>query len=149
MFGDDSVNNGNLITLPASLYPVHPGDAVSASVTLTASIWTLSVADATAGWTFSIPIASPTPAPDASSAEWIVEAPEVCNPNCAITSLADFGTVTFTNASVTSSTGGTGNINSNAGLAVETIGSTGDIIMIPGALDSTGTSFTDTWIASS
>jgi hypothetical protein len=149
MFGDDSVNNGNLITLPASLYPVHPGDAVSASVTLTASIWTLSVADATAGWTFSIPIASPTPAPDASSAEWIAEAPEECGQTCSETALADFGTVTFTNASATSSTSGTESISTDPATGLEAVGNGGIIMMKPSVLTDSGTSFSVTWYAGS
>ena len=44
-------------------------------VTVTAGTWTLAIANKTAGWSFSIALASPTPAPAQSSAEWIVEDP--------------------------------------------------------------------------
>jgi hypothetical protein len=58
--------------------------------------------------------------PDVSSAEWIAEAPSICEAadasstgNCTPVSLANFGTVTFTDASATAN-GTTGTISSSA-----------------------------------
>jgi hypothetical protein len=83
------------------------------------------------------------------SAEVITESPEVCTGSCTEAPLADFGTVTFTNASVTSSTTGTGSITSSAVMAVECNDGNNLTMMSPGILSGGGTSFTDTWIASS
>ena len=149
MYGDASVNGGFQVTLSSSLYPVLPGDTINAAVTLTGSEWTLSLSDATSGWVFSKTIASPTPAPAANSAEWIVESPDVCNTTCVESPLADFGTVTFTNASATSSLTGTGSIDVAPVTAMEATDHSGIVMMTPGLLNSSGTSFTDTWFAGS
>ena len=147
MYGDASVNNGWMVPLSTSLYPVSPGNSMTASVLSSGDQWTLKVVDNTAGWTFSTVITSSAPA--AVSAEVITESPEVCTGSCTEAPLADFGTVTFTNASVTSSTTGTGSITSSAVMAVECNDGNNLTMMSPGILSGGGTSFTDTWIASS
>ena len=149
MFGDASVNGGYMVTLSASQYPVSPGNSMTASVLLSGGEWTLEVIDNTAGWTFSTVIASPNPAPLANSAEVITESPQVCSGSCSLAALADFGTVAFTNISVTSSTTGTGSITSSTATAVECNDSSNLVMMSPGVLNGGGTSFTDTWFASS
>jgi len=147
MFGDASVNGGYMVTLSTSLYHVSPGDSMTASVLTSGGQWTLKVVDNTAGWTFSTVITSS--APTAVSAEVITESPGVCTGSCTQAALADFGTVTFTNISVTSSTTGTGSITSSTAAAVECIDSNNLTMMSPGVLSGGGTSFTDTWISSS
>jgi hypothetical protein len=57
--------------------------------------------------------------------------------------------VTFTNASITSSSTGTGSITSSSVTAIECNDSSNNVMMSPGVLSGGGTSFTDTWIASS
>jgi hypothetical protein len=148
MYGDANVNSGYTVDLSTTTYPVAPGNAMSASVTYAAGEWTLDVADTTAGWTFSIVIATPSPPPAQASAEWIAEDPGVCTPTCAIGSLADFGTVTFTNASVTSN-GATGSITSDGVTAIEITDGSNVVMAAPGLLNGAGTSFTDTWESSS
>jgi uncharacterized repeat protein (TIGR02543 family) len=148
MYGDANVNNGYSVNLSTSTYPVVPGNAMSASVTYAAGEWTLDIADVTVGWTFSIVIATPSPPPSQVSAEWIAEDPGICTPTCAIGSLADFGTVTFTNASVTSS-GTTGSITSDGVTAIEITDGSNVVMAAPGLLNGAGTSFTDTWKSSS
>jgi uncharacterized repeat protein (TIGR02543 family) len=147
MYGDASVNNGYMVPLSTSLYHVSPGNSMTASVLLSGGEWTLKVVDNTAGWTFSTVITSS--APGAVSAEVITESPGVCSGSCSEASLADFGTVTFTNISVTSSTTGTGSITSSTATAVECNDNNNLTMMSPGILSGGGTSFTDTWIASS
>jgi uncharacterized repeat protein (TIGR02543 family) len=149
MYGDNSVNGGYMVPLSTSTYHVAPGNSISASVLLSGGEWTLQVTDATAGWTFSTVIANPTPAPLAVSAEVIVESPEVCSGTCSEASLANFGTVTFTNASITSSSTGTGSLTSDSVTALECNDSSNNVMMSPGILSGGGTTFTDTWIASS
>ncbi|MGP8064994.1 MAG: G1 family glutamic endopeptidase [Acidimicrobiales bacterium] len=98
MYGDSAVDNGYEVELnPASgYYPVSPGDTITASVSVGGSSWTLSVADSTQHWNYSTPISFS--GASKSSAEWIVERPEVCSRSCSLTSLADYGSVTFLNA---------------------------------------------------
>jgi uncharacterized repeat protein (TIGR02543 family) len=147
MYGDASVNNGYMVGLSTSQYHVSPGNSMTASVLLTGDQWTLKIVDTTAGWTFSTVITSSAPA--AVSAEVITENPGVCTGSCSEGSLADFGLVTYTNISVTSSTTGTGSITSSTVMAVECNDSSNVTMMSPGILSGGGTSFTDTWIASS
>jgi hypothetical protein len=82
---------------------IRPGDTVSASVTVRGRRATLSLTDQTTGRSFVKRVR--TTSPDVSSAEWIVEAPSACDHsgNCSTLPLANFGTVTFSAASATSS----------------------------------------------
>jgi Peptidase A4 family len=77
---------------------VRPGDELAASVTVAGQDVTLRIRDLSTGGRFAK--TRRMGVIDASSAEWIVEAPSVC-PNastCAILPLADFGQVAFTDA---------------------------------------------------
>jgi hypothetical protein len=148
MYGDSAVNNGNEVELSPSSYPVYPGDAMTASVSVANNVWTLAISDAGSAahshnWQFSTNV-NYTGASQ-SSAEWIVERPEICYIffGCSLTTLANFGSVTFTNASATDN-GTTGPISAVSYVGVEMVnGSTP--IAVPGSLDPTGTTFTDTY----
>jgi hypothetical protein len=150
MYGDSAVNNGYEVELSPTTNPVDAGDSMSASVSFSASTgeWTLTIDDSTR-WSaaYSTTISFATPA--RSSAEWVVERPEICVRTCSLTSLADFGSVSFSNASTTT-TNSSGSISANPYAAIEMVaagyGST--VLAVPGALDSTGDDFTDTWEAS-
>ncbi len=75
--------------------PVQPGDAMSASVVSGGDgTFTLTLTDSTQGWTQTTQQAEP--GAQLGSAEVIAEAPS----NGTVLSLADFGTVNFTNATV-------------------------------------------------
>jgi hypothetical protein len=79
---------------------VRPGDEISASVAESGGKTILQVRDLT---THRARTAVRTVSPlDLSSAEWIVEAPSICftTTHCTPLPLTDFGTVSFTNASV-------------------------------------------------
>ena len=87
---------------PVSLaLAIHPGDVVSASVTLRGRHVTLRVRDISTGQRFSATLRAD--AVDASSAEWIVEAPSECTSesSCTPLPLSDFGAVSFSAASAT------------------------------------------------
>jgi hypothetical protein len=142
MYGDNAVNNGYEVELSSS-YPVAPGDAMSASVSVSGSTWTLTIADSTKGWNFTTTVSDSSVAK--SSAEWIVERPEVCNPGCALTSLANFGTATFTNATATSG-GVTGGISATAYSVMEMVNGT-TVLAVPSGLSANGESFSDVWKA--
>jgi len=135
------------VPLSNTSYPVSPGDVISATVGVAGTTWTLHIADSTASWTFTTTIAAPTPTPQQASAEWIVERPEDAN---GLTALADFGTVQFTNATATTSSG-THSIAALGGVPLEMIRSATDATLLasPSALDNTGGIFTDTWFAAS
>jgi hypothetical protein len=100
MWGDSEVNGGDVVQLSPSSYPVQPGDAITASVRLSGTTWTLAISDITADWQFTTDIPSPSPAPPQSSAEWVVERPVEGG---ALPPLSDFGTASFTGAAATDS----------------------------------------------
>jgi peptidase A4-like protein len=91
-------------------YKVNPGDTLTGTISSTSgSSFTLSLADATEGWTFSIPLSGNNLA--RSSAEWIAEAPSSCNALfCSGLPLADFNSVNFFNAVAENTAGVTGPI---------------------------------------
>jgi Peptidase A4 family len=80
---------------------IHPGDELTASVTVHGRRATLRLADLTTGSRFTT--TKTLASVDLSSAEWIVEAPSLCGAagNCQTLPLADFGTVGFSSASAT------------------------------------------------
>jgi Peptidase A4 family len=88
---------------------IHPGDHISATVTVNGTNVTVSLSDQTTGQSVNKTLQMSNP--DTSSAEWIAEAPSAQTQAGAdqILPLANFGTVTFTNASATSG-GHTGSI---------------------------------------
>ena len=147
--------------VPAAQVPVNmtvqPGDRLSAHVAVSGDTVTVSISDLTRHTTVSkrLQISSPT----VSSAEWIAEAPSRClsssSRDCHILSLADFGSVTFTAASV-SAGGRTGSITSGLGqvsaLTLKAAPGFGRLYATaaqadasPGALSGHGSSFTVNW----
>src|ERR1700761_8040993 len=90
---------------------IHPGDHMSSRVSVSGSNVSFWLADETTGATYSHTFQMSNP--DTSSAEWIAEAPSQCSQglsSCTPLSLADFGTVQFTNATATDTSGHTGTI---------------------------------------
>ena len=85
----------SVAVLPPS-YSVAPGDAISASVSVSGSVYTLSISDGTK-WHYSTTKTPPT-LPQNSSAEWIAEAP-CTGSKCKVLPLAAFGSVAFSGAS--------------------------------------------------
>jgi hypothetical protein len=82
-----------------SVFAVHPGDIIDASVTYsdTTSEFSLTVSDLSTGKTATDTAACSTC--ERASAEWIIERPALCNAaetSCFITELADFGSSTMT-----------------------------------------------------
>ena len=157
LYGDGAVNGGAAVPLsgctPLASCTVTGGDSITASVSVDSSgNWTLSMSDATAPhvWTFSTTVAWTVPAQ--SSAEWIVERPEYCSDQnvCQITPLANFGTVQFTNATATASSGAE-SIAALGGQPIEMTSSSTNstLLAAPSALSGSGEIFTDTWFASS
>ena len=100
MYGDpQDVHGGYAVPLPGSTYPVAPGDQMSGSVSFDGSNWLLALSDATRSWSFQVSIASPSQPLSQGSAEWMVEDPNGCSPQCAV--FAHSSAVQFTNATAT------------------------------------------------
>ena len=82
--------------------PISPGDTISAEVSTDLTSANLTITDLTTGAAFTT---QQTPSLlDATSAEWIAEAPSQCfgSDSCAPLPLANFGTVSFSGSSTTS-----------------------------------------------
>jgi hypothetical protein len=146
--GDPSVYSGFADPLSPTIYPVAPGDVMSASVSYAASAWTFTLLNSTEHWTFSTTAAEPSPPPGQSSAEWIVEAPQVCTPTCAQSAVADFGTVTFTNASAIANGSPISLVNPSGVADVVVNTADTEVLTSPGPLSDQGSSFTVSWYQS-
>jgi hypothetical protein len=140
MYPANSVNLG-------SKYKVSPGDTITAEVKRSGTSYVLSMKDVTAGWTFSINKTSSTA--KNSSAEWVIESPEICGTSCSLAKLADFGKITFSKSEA-ATTGGDEPISKfTAGSGPHKITMTGTpktvIRSVPGKLTTNGEGFTTTW----
>jgi hypothetical protein len=134
------------VTLP---YAVQPGDTLSGGVARSDNSYTLTLTDTRKGvlqWNFTHSVSGSNAN---SSAEWVAEAPELCNFfSCQLASLTNFGTISFTQAQA--ATGG-----ANAPISSLTAsGGPHEIVMVnnsgttkaqPSALDATGMQFSDVW----
>jgi hypothetical protein len=80
-----------------NVFAVHAGDVIDSSVTFASGEFTLVISDLSTGKSATTSATCSTCA--RTSAEWIVERPELCNnagTKCFLTELADFGTTTMT-----------------------------------------------------
>jgi hypothetical protein len=143
MYGDAAVNNGYAQALSSVTYPVSPGDAMTGSVSVSGTTWLLSLADATANWSFSTQFASPPGGLSQGSAEWMVEDPDGCVPQCQ--TLSQYTPVQFTAATATENGQG-GPISTFPATALQIVQNS-TLLSAPGALDATGDGFTDSWYA--
>jgi uncharacterized membrane protein YgcG len=138
---------------------VHAGDHMSSKVSVDGSSVTVVVSDQTTGQSVSRTLQMSDP--DTSSAEWIAEAPSACDQmasNCQPLNLTDFGTMTFSNASATSTDGHTGTISDSdwsaaavqlspgaAGGGPDFASSESTAGATPSSLSSDGSSFSVAW----
>ena len=114
--------------------PVVPGDQIQAAVEETSiNVWTIFIQDLTQSWTFSQPFDYTSPG---ASAEWIEEAPSVGG---AQSTLADFGSTTFTSLDFSGTTPSSSVLEPVFMLNP----SETEIIAYPGGFDSGTDSFTD------
>ncbi|MFE3204309.1 G1 family glutamic endopeptidase [Embleya sp. NPDC059237] len=124
---------------PESVFrdPVRPGDTMTASVVYNpgSDNYTTKLTNSTLGWTETKTLARYRGATN-GSAEVIAEAP---SRNGARTPLADFGSVTFTNATID------GRTLAAASAGPVTMVQNGVTDATPGPLSASGDAFTDTW----
>jgi hypothetical protein len=119
---------------------ISAGDSITASVVYSGGTFTLTLSDNTTGQSFSTQQSGANL--QRSSAEWIVEAPS----SGGVLPLANFGTVTFTNASATID-GTTGAINNSAWtpLAINMASNRGALEATTSVLNATGDGFSVTY----
>lgn len=123
------------IRLP-STYVVQPGDQITASVVVASSqTIVLTMTNARAGWKFST--TRPNLRFQFASAEWIAESPSVSGE---LATLADFGNVTFTQATANGKA-----LTANPNLTALTMATNGVVRAQPSGLTADGTTFSVTW----
>lgn len=83
---------------------IRAGDAVKASVTVDAADVLVTFEDVTTGAAYARRRTMLSPAPEADSAEWIVEAPSACFRTCAALPVTGFGRIRFRDAGATAAT---------------------------------------------
>lgn len=138
-------------------FTVNPGDIVTAEVSYSSSTgqFTTTITDGSQHFSTSGSVSGAA----RSSAEWIVERPALCRGfRCTLTSLSNFGTVSLgtdytsvsgTNyATISGTNGPIGSFGSSA-VRITMVNSSGKTLAEPSVLTSDGTSFTETWFASS
>ena len=134
LYGDSSQNGGAEIELSTTTYPVLPGDQVAASVSEAAGKWTFALKDTSTShpnWSFTS--ASIVFSAAESSAEWIVERPELCGSTCSLTSLANFGTTSLGNATASTSTTTGAPIDAFTSVSIDMVNNTGTrVLALPG-----------------
>ncbi len=108
----------------------------------------LEIRDATQNWYYSTDVSFASA--QKASAEWVVERPEVSNDgvNFSLSSLADFGSTSFTNAMAISGSGA-GTLATLGAASIEMVNGSGAALDQTSAWDSTAESFGDSWLASS
>lgn len=114
--------------------PIHAGDRMQASVSVTGQQVRLRVRDLTSGRSFARTVHMSHP--DVSSADWIVEAPASCitSTRCRTLRLSDFGKVGVARASATDGDGHSGGISSSAWSSTKvTLGQSTANARFPGA----------------
>jgi hypothetical protein len=135
------VGGGGSVEIPS--LTINHGDSMTGTVTVSGTTYTLAIIDNTSGQRFSIP--EVWTVPERSSAEWIVERPQV---NGVLSSLTNFGPVGFSGATATT-TGAPESISTLGGHSIAMTNAAGtDLLALPGALVG-GSGFTDTFYASS
>jgi hypothetical protein len=87
---------------------VKAGDVIGASAAVRGTLVTLKMTNITRGTSATKTVRAS--AVDVTSAEWIVEAPSLCDTACTQSTLANFGATGFSAASATTSAGHTGTI---------------------------------------
>jgi len=143
---------------------VFPGDKISAEVKFSGSSITgsrhrasrnfsVTISDETRGWSFTT--SSSVPGAEQSSAEWIAETPYGCDTSSGFCQFADFGIVDYGDyftgvgstayATVSGNTQSIGGFGSSVQQAVMVTYPSGTTMAQPSGLESSGTSFSDSW----
>jgi Peptidase A4 family len=131
-----------------SVFAVHPGDIIDSSVSYSGGEFTLTISDLSTGKTSGTTAACTTCA--RTSAEWIIERPELCNnagTKCFLTELADFGTSTMSGDEAQLTGGNVKGVNGFNNIPIDMVDpvSGGGFISLDTVGPISGKSFTATW----
>jgi hypothetical protein len=129
------------VELPTNQYPVLPGDTMTGQVTsnVGGTSFQLSIKDNSRGWTYSTTLSGSGLA--RSSAEFVAEAPSQCTLLfCQQLPLANFGTMSFTNAAIVNTAGHFGNINGFSNVDMQ-MAASGTVKATPSGLAAGGSAF--------
>ncbi len=108
---------------------VEPGDAMSASVTVTGAKYSLTISDSTQDWTRTTLAAAPAGATNAT-AEVVAEAASL---NTAVTQLPNFGSATFTGSAIDG-----GSLQAASAQSINMVNNDSGVIASTGPADDTG-----------
>ena len=131
-----------------ALFPVDAGDTIVSAVTYAGGQFSLSLSDTTSGQKGGFTAACTSCR--RSSAEWIVERPELCtrSGNCFLSELPDFGTATVSGDSATVEGGSPTPISGFTNTPIDMyqpVGSGVELLDQTGVLSATGDSFPVVW----
>jgi len=128
---------------PISTISVSPGDTMSAYVQKNSDgTWTISITDVTKNQNF---VTTVSFTPDQTTAEAIIERPALCFVSCKLTNLANFGTISFSNAAAQTATNYFDLISTKTPITM--LDNSFKIMAAPGTLTNPGT-FPVTWYRS-
>ena len=131
-----------------NVFAVHAGDIIDSSVSYANGEFTLTISDLSTGKTSSTTAACTSCA--RTSAEWIIERPELCNnagTKCFLTELADFGTSTMAGDQAQLTGGNVKGVGGFNNIPIDMVDpvSGGGFISLDTVGAVTGKSFTATW----
>jgi hypothetical protein len=131
-----------------SVFAVHPGDIIDSSVTYANGVFTLTISDLSTGKSSGTTATCATC--ERTSAEWIIERPELCNnagTKCFLTELADFGTSTMSGDEAQLTGGNVKGVNGFNNIPIDMVDpvSGGGFISLDTVGPISGKSFTATW----
>jgi len=132
-----------------SVFAVHPGDIIDSSVSYANGEFTLTISDLSTGKTGGVSDVTCSDC-ERTSAEWIVERPELCNnkgTKCFLTELADFGTTTMSGDEAQLTGGNVKGVNGFNNIPIDMVDpvSGGGFISLDTVGPISGKSFMATW----
>ena len=135
-----------------SNFKVTPGDKITAEVSYSAGVFTVTITDHNTGNGYTT--TGTVSGAARSSAEWIIERPALCSLHCRLTPLTNFKTsyqgddyTGFASTDYATVGGVSGQISAFSHVAITMVDNRGKILAEPSTLTTDGTSFTDTWHA--
>jgi hypothetical protein len=131
-----------------NVFKVNAGDEIKPAVSFANGVFSLSISDVTSGQTKSISAACKSCR--RTSAEWIIERPELCNKTgtCFLSPLPNFGLATLSSDKAATEAGGPAPMSSYSPIPMDMVqpkGTTVELLDQTNPLNGAGNAFTVTW----